>query len=279
MEKIVKQYAVLTKPGIVVGNLLTMVAGFAAASRGYWDVPLFFWTLFGLSLVIMSACVWNNYIDRELDGKMMRTRERPLVIGTISPQEAKIFGTCLIVLGVMILGIGTNILATFTALFGFIIYVFAYSFSKYRLSEATFVGSLAGAVPPVVGYAAVTGSLDLTAFFLFLILISWQMPHFFAIAIYRLEDYKNGSIPVAPAERSMKATKCSMFFYVLAFTVLSFLFEPYLSVIGFVWLSLALMGFFTKDDRLWARKMFFFSLVVIMVFSLWLIGMSYMRCF
>lgn len=279
MEKIVKQYAVLTKPGIVVGNLLTMAAGFAAASRGYWNVPLFFWTLFGLSLVIMSACVWNNYIDRELDGKMMRTRERPLVIGTISPQEAKIFGTCLIVLGVMILGIGTNILATFTALFGFIIYVFAYSFSKYRLSEATFVGSLAGAIPPVVGYAAVTGSLDLTAFFLFLILISWQMPHFFAIAIYRLEDYKNGSIPVATAERSMKATKCSMFFYVLAFTVLSFLFEPYLSVIGFVWLSLALMGFFTKDDRLWARKMFFFSLVVIMVFSLWLIGMSYMRCF
>lgn len=273
-----RNYYSLMKPGIIFGNALTMVAGFALGSRGNLDLWLFLHTFLGLSLVIASASVFNNYIDRELDAKMERTANRPLVTGAILPKEALLFGLVLGGAGFFLLGSYVNLLAFLMALFGFSVYVFIYSLSKAHTVHATLIGSFAGAVPPVVGYVAVTNRFDLGALLLFLTLILWQMPHFFAIAIYRLEDYAQASIPVMPLKRGTVATKLSMYFYILAFIVSSSLLTLFdfttlfylitIGLVGLIWLSLCVQGFTCKNETLWARKMFFFSLVAIATMSI-----------
>ena len=272
-----KAYLTLTKPGIIFGNLVTAIAGFAMASRGNFNPDLFLSTLLGLSLVIASACVFNNYIDKELDEKMKRTRNRPLVKGDMSGDAALLFGTLLIVFGTTTLLLLTNILTTTMALSGFFVYVILYSFSKYKTVHGTLIGSIAGAIPPVVGYTAVTNSFDLGALILFVIVVLWQMPHFFAIAIYRLEDYISGSIPVLPAKKSIFATKIQILLYMIAFagaSLMPFFFGytgyAYLiaaSLLSSAWLLICSKGFKCSNDRLWARQIFLCSIVVIMGLS------------
>jgi protoheme IX farnesyltransferase len=275
MEKSVRDYILLVKPGIVMGNLLTMVAGFAFASRGYWNLPLLAWSVLGLSCVIMSACAWNNYIDRELDRKMRRTQKRPLVTGAISLSQAQQIAVTLSLIGFFALLYGTNVVTTLVAFFGFILYVFGYSFAKYRFSEATLVGAFAGATPTMIGYTAVTGTVDFKTFLLFLVLVFWQMPHFFAIAIYRLRDYSGASIPLLPVQDGIPFTKVAIFCYLLGFVGTSFIIAPYTLPVSMVWLGLGISGFFTTKDTIWAYRMFLFSLVVITVLSLSLIVSSF----
>ncbi len=270
----IKTYISLTKPGIIMGNLITAAGGFALASRGVFDFSLLGFTLLGISLVIGSGCVFNNYIDRRMDAKMARTRNRALVKGLISIQKALIYAFILGILGVLILGYGTNSLTTYLTVFGLLAYVFLYSFSKYHTVYGTLIGSIAGAMPPVIGYTAVTSSLDLGALLLFLIVGFWQMPHFYAIAIYRLKEYTAAAIPVFPLKKGIKRTKIHMFLYVMGFIVVSsllFLFHftgyAYLGVtwiLGGAWLYLAYKGFKAPNNVVWARKMFLFSLIVIM---------------
>ena len=192
----IKTYYHLTKPGIIYGNTLAAVAGFFFAGEGPLDWPLLAATLVGLAAIIASACVFNNYADRHLDAKMERTKNRALVSGRISPRNALIFGLILLALGTLVLLLYTTLLALGTALFGFVVYVFWYTPLKPKSPNALFVGAIAGATPPVVGYTAVTGSFDIYAFFLFAALYLWQIPHFLAIAVYRYEEYKAAGIPL-----------------------------------------------------------------------------------
>jgi protoheme IX farnesyltransferase len=268
----------LTKPGIMMGNAVTTAAGFALASKGDINIWLFLATLVGLSFVIASAGVFNNYIDRASDAKMARTKDRPLVTGLISNQKALIFGTVLGLIGAEILATFTNYLTVGIALIGFFVYLVLYAFLKYRSFYGTLMGSVAGAVPPVVGYCAVSNRLDLAALLLFLILVLWQMPHFFAIAIYRFDDYQAASIPVLPVKKGMFVTKVHMFFYIIAFTLTSSLLtlagytgKAYFVVailLGLAWLGLCFKGFTIENNGRWAHKMFSLSLVVIMVLCL-----------
>jgi protoheme IX farnesyltransferase len=268
----------LTKPGIILGNAITTAAGFAMASKGSPNYWLFLATLIGLSLIIASAGVFNNYIDRAMDAKMARTKQRPLVTGKISSQKALLFATFLGVMGTFILGFYTNFLATAVALTGFFVYLVLYAFWKYRSFYGTLVGSIAGALPPVVGYCAVSNQLDMGALLLFLILVLWQMPHFFAIAIYQYDDYAAASIPVLPVVKGNYITKLHMLFYIIAFLIVTFMLtftgytgNLYLVIaasLGFIWLGLCINGFRVKNDKLWARKMFAVSIVVIMGLSL-----------
>ena len=269
-----KNYLSLTKPGIIAGNMLTAIGGFALAERGGFDFWLFLAMLEGLALIIASACIFNNIIDREADKKMARTRNRPLVKGLISIRSAIIFSLILGFLGTFILAQYTNLLTLTVALTGLFVYVFLYTFSKYRTIHGTLIGSIAGAVPPVVGYTAVSHRLDLAALILFVMIALWQMPHFYAIAIFRLKDYSAASIPVLPIKKGMLKTKLHMFFYCLAFlgvsTLLTFFdYTGYLYLVVVTFLSLGLLilsikGFTCKNDQKWARKMFFFSLAIVM---------------
>jgi heme o synthase len=273
-----RAYYLLTKPGIIRGNVVTALAGFLLAAGTEINLGLLIAVLAGISLVIGSACVFNNYIDRGIDEKMERTKKRGLVSGEVSPANAIIYATLLGIIGFVILLVYTNSLTAFLGLIGFIDYVILYGISKRRSPLGTIVGSISGAMPIAAGYTAVTNRFDLGALLLFVILVCWQMPHFYAIAIYRLNDYKEAGLPVLPIKKGIYRTKVQMLLYLLAFiaaivslTALGYTGVVYLAVmlaLSLYWLWRGLQGFSTSNDAKWARNMFLFSLIIILVFSL-----------
>lgn len=266
-------YYLITKPGIVVGNLFTLAAGFLLASKGVIDFKLFLAALGGLALIMASACVFNNFIDRKIDQKMERTKNRPLVQGLISVRSALLFASVLGVLGIVVLLLNTNLLAAFIAGLGFFVYVVLYSLWKSQTIYGTAIGSIAGAIPPVVGYCAVSNDFDLGALILFTMLVLWQMPHFFAIALSHFDDYVAADIPVLPVKKGMLRTKIHMVLYILGFiasaimlTVFNYTGYVYLVAtlsVGSIWLWLCLKGFKSSNDKLWGHQMFVVSLLMI----------------
>lgn len=271
-------YYLLTKPGIILGNLVTVAAGFLLASKGKMYPFLFLATLIGLAFIIASACVFNNYIDRDLDRKMKRTCQRPLAKGIISGKRALLFATFLGLIGSMVLYFYTNPLTLAVAGAGFFIYVVPYSLWKRHTIYGTAIGSIAGATPPVIGYCAVSHQLDLAAFLLFAMLILWQMPHFFAITIYRLRDYRAAHIPTLPAQKGLFRTKIHMILYILGFIFTStlltyfaytgYLYLGMMLILSFMWLGLAVLGFERQNETAWGQQMFRWSLLVITAASI-----------
>lgn len=269
-----KNYYTLTKPGIIYGNLLTSAAGFFLASRGQINFWLLFETLAGVALVIASACVFNNYIDRNIDSKMSRTKVRALVTGSIAVKNAVILASILGVAGFLVLAFYTNITTFSLGVIAFFVYVVLYGFSKRYSIHGTLVGSIAGALPPAAGYTAVTNKFDVGALLLFLILVFWQMPHFYAIAIYRFNDYKAAGIPSLPLKKGVQITKINMLIFVIAFIIAGLMltvfgytgysFAIVTALLGFTWLWLCIKGFWVSNNSHWARKMFSLSLVVLM---------------
>lgn len=273
-----KKYLLLTKPGIVFGNLISVTGGFFLASRGSVDLTLLLATAVGVSLVVASGCVFNNVIDRDIDRRMARTRTRALVEGTISVKSALVTAGLLGAAGFLLLWFAANPLAAAVALFGFVIYTGVYSLYLKRHSvHGTLVGSLSGASPPVIGYCAVSGALDTGAWLLLLIFSLWQMPHSYAIAIFRLEDYRTASIPVLPVVRGVPAAKRQTVVYIALFALASLsLFVTgytgyiYLVVAGGMaawWLYMAISRYHREDDVRWARQLFGFSILIVTVMS------------
>jgi len=266
-------YYSLTKPGIIFGNLVTFVAGFLLAAQGVLHIGLFITSLLGLGFIIASACVFNNYIDRFIDQKMERTKDRGLASGLIKERNALLFAVMLGIIGNLTLYIYTNPLTVAVANVGFLVYVLVYSFLKYKTVHSTLIGSVAGAIPPVVGYTAVSNQLDAAAVVLFIMMIFWQMPHFFAIALWHYEDYAKAEIPVLPVTRGALRTKVQMALYILGliptvalltwFGHAGYVFLAFTSAVGLAWLYVSLKGFVAECDKLWGRKMFRLSLVMI----------------
>jgi heme o synthase len=266
-------YYLLTKPGIILGNLVTVAAGFLLASEGRLHFWLFFATLIGLAFIMASACVFNNYIDRQIDKRMERTKNRPLVTGLISGPNAIIFAIFLGFIGNLILFLYTNLLTVAVAGIGFFVYVVLYSLWKCRTIYGTAIGSIAGAVPPVVGYCAVSNHFDVGALILFAMMVLWQMPHFFSIAMYHFEDYVSAGIPVLPVKKGIMRTKIHMVLYITGFllvaTMLTFFnYTGYIYLIvtlsmGATWLGLCLQGFKSENDQVWGKHMFRLSLLLI----------------
>lgn len=274
----IKNYIQVTKPGIIFGNLVSVAGGFCLASQGHIDLPLFLATVLGVSLVVASGCVFNNVIDRDIDSVMERTRDRVLVRGLLSPQISLVYGAVLGIVGTALLYWATNPLAVLVVLVGFGVYVGLYSLYLKRHSVyGTLVGSLAGAAPPVVGYCAVTDRFDLGALILLLIFGIWQMPHSYAIAIFRFKDYSAAEIPVLPVKQGIAAAKKSIVAYILAFvgattllTLGGYAGNKYLLVavaLGLYWLRMAWSGYSASDDRQWARRVFAFSILTITALS------------
>jgi protoheme IX farnesyltransferase len=270
----IRTYYYLTKPGIIYGNVLNATSGFLLAAIGARSLPvgLYLATIVGTSLVIAAGCVYNNYIDRHIDEHMARTKKRALVTGKIPGRTAMVYATVLVIVGFTVLAVWTNWLVVAVGALGFVDYVVLYSYAKRRSVHGTLVGSISGATPPVAGYVALTGHLDAAAIILFIMLVLWQMPHFYAIAMYRLKDYTAAGIPVLPAKKGLHHTKVQILLYVIAFTLAAlaltvwgytgYVYAVVMTVVCVGWLRLALRGFHTVDDAKWARKMFFFSLVV-----------------
>lgn len=274
-----KKYLFLTKPGILFGNFITTLGGFFLAAQGSIDVSLLHLTLLGTTLVVASGCVVNNVIDQDIDTKMQRTQNRALVKKTISPTVALIYALVLGVIGFSILWFGVNGYAFLFAMIGFIVYVGFYSLWTKRTSiHQTVIGSISGASPPVIGYTAVTHQFDVAALLLFLAYALWQMPHSWAIAIYRFDDYKNAGIPILPVARSIYRTKIECVIYILLFAaVLNGLYcFGYTNVFFLItfnaltayWLYLSVIGFKAENDQLWAKRFFLYSVILITLLSL-----------
>lgn len=274
----IKNYYLLTKPGIVRGNLIVALAGFLFASHGVVDFPKLLFTLIGLGGVIASSCVVNNYTDRGIDRKMKRTEKRALATGQIGNSNALIYAFILGIVGLALLFFFANPTTARFALGGFLFYVIAYGYWKRKSIFGTLVGSVAGAVPPVVGYTSVAGSFDMPAFLLFMVLVFWQMPHFYAIGIFRLKDYQEANLPILPAIKGIEVAKRQIIFYMWGFlisvmllTILGYTGFIYLGVmiaVSATWLYKAYSGMGTSNNEVWAKKMFSFSLIALLVFCI-----------
>lgn len=277
--KTAKRYYYLTKPGIIRGNLLSVSAGFFIASnKNYLDTKLLFFVLIGSILVMSGACVFNNFLDIDIDTYMLRTQQRALVTKAISPKKSLFFGLILSFLGVVFLYNYTNTLTTLVGFIGFFVYVYIYTLSKRLTSFSTLIGAVSGAIPIVAGYTSVSGRLDLGAFLLFLILFFWQLPHFYSIAIFRAKEYKAANVPMISNTKGSDFTKKAIFLTLLLYIVVSTLpyFFGYTGNIYFIaqvftgtyWIFVATKYYKIDSAQKWAKKIFGTSLLVLVIFTL-----------
>ncbi|NKB90180.1 MAG: protoheme IX farnesyltransferase [Acidobacteria bacterium] len=186
-------YIQLTKPRLSMLVWMTTLAGYFMAPGEFAALPLAA-TLLGTIFVVGGANALNQVYERDIDALMRRTRGRPLPSGRLTAAPAAIFAVTLAGLGVLVLGLGVNWLSAALGAAGFGLYVFAYTPLKQRSTLCTLVGAVPGAIPPLIGWAAATGTLEYTAWLLFGILFLWQMPHFLAIARLYREDYRRGGM-------------------------------------------------------------------------------------
>jgi len=267
----IKKYIQLIKPGYIFANTFTAMAGFFLASH-IFSPTLFVTTMTAVAFGIAAACIVNNYIDKGIDSKMNRTKKRVLVTGEIPVRTALFLAVFFAAISTVLFIRFTNLITLLDYFFGLFFYLVLYSISKRRTSWSTVIGSVSAAIIPVAGYTAVTGRIDLTAILLFLAIAFWQMPHFYAIAIYRRKDYENAHLYVLPVVSGVNVTKIQILFYTVAFAVVVILLPlvrqtgiVYLVVmpaLSIAWVVYALLGFFTKYVDKWARKLFFFSLII-----------------
>ena len=272
-----KTYYGLTKPGIIYGNLVNTTSGFllACVLQETFSLTKALGVLGGTALVIACGCVINNYIDRGIDQHMQRTKNRALVRGEVSGRNALIFAAALGVLGFVVLLRWTNTPTLLIGLVGLVDYIVAYGYWKRHSPVGTLVGSISGATPPLAGYVAIAGGIDLGAMLVFLLFAAWQMPHFYAIALYRSREYKAAGIPVLPLKKGRRYTKVAIMAYIGLFTICSimltifgytgYLFAISMGLLGVLWLHKGLRGFAATDTESsdkWARGMFGFSLIV-----------------
>ena len=278
----IRNYYNLIKPGIIYGNVITVSAGFLLFNHNF-NLPLYFLTLIGISLVMGCGCVLNNLYDQDIDRLMDRTKTRVLVKGLIPRANVIVYALILGVLGLFVLYFYVNTLTTCVAFVGLFFYLIIYTYWLKRNSIlGTIVGGIAGAVPPVVGYCAVVNRIDYLALSLFIVLFIWQLPHAYSISIYRLDDYKRARIPVLPVKYGVNITKFISLIFVIIFAMCSSLFVIlgvkgifYLVIsqcLSLLWIILSIKAFFSKDDILWGRRLFVYSILVICVLSICLMA-------
>jgi protoheme IX farnesyltransferase len=238
-----RDYLDLTKPRITLLVLVTTFAGMWLAAHGLPTPELLLATLIGVGLAASSSSTLNNYIDREVDKRMERTRDRALPAGRLQPDHALIWGIVLGMASFALLAAAVNWISAFLAAGTILFYVFIYTIWLKRTTPVcTSVGGVAGALPPLIGWTAVTGHFDLIPLALFAIIFLWQPPHFWALALLRLEEYRAAGFPMLPVIRGAGVTKRQMALYTLGLVLTSLL--PYfLGAVGPYYLgATALLG-------------------------------------
>lgn len=267
-----KDFMALIKIGIIRSNLITAFTGLWLAFHftgmsfiQNWDKALL--TLLGTSLVIAGSCSLNNYIDRDIDHLMERTKKRPTVTGRFSAIRVLWIGILFTIVGTALLA-ATTITAAVIGLIGAFTYVVLYTmWTKRNYTINTVVGSISGAVPPLIGWAAVDPNLHMVAWVLFLILFIWQPPHFLALAMKRCEEYRAAGIPMLPVVHGFEMTKRQIMLWIACLLPLPFylyslgtVFLVLATLLNIGWLVLGFKGYKSKDDIKWSTMMFVYSL-------------------
>jgi protoheme IX farnesyltransferase len=270
VRAVVADYVTLTKPRIMLLILITAYGAMAFATDGLPEARLTVVTLFGLALSSGGASALNHVLDRDIDARMRRTAMRPVAAGRISPDAAGGFGVGLMVASVVVLAVYVNPLTAALALGGGLFYVVVYTWwLKRRTVQNIVIGGAAGAIPPLVGWAAVTGEVGLPALFMFAIVFYWTPPHFWALALLTKDDYAEAGVPMLPVVRGDQETARQIALYTVLLVGLTLL--PFLSqTFGLVYLvaAIALGGWFLllavrllrDTSRANARAMFLYSL-------------------
>ncbi|MDP1573415.1 MAG: heme o synthase [Coxiellaceae bacterium] len=226
MTNCLSDYVTLCKPRVVMLMILTSIVGMCLAPVDYFSWKLFFLGNIGIALMACSAAAVNHLVDRHIDRLMRRTENRPIAQGAVTTKQAIIFAITLCVMGLYILIAYVNTLTailTFLTLIGYAgIYTF---YLKHATPQNIVIGGLAGAAPPLLGWVAMTGHVGLGAIVLLLIIFVWTPPHFWALAIDRVEDYKKAKVPMLPVTHGILHTKKNIFWYTIALSAVSLL--PY----------------------------------------------------
>lgn len=273
-SSVVKDFLALIKIGIINSNMITAFAGMWLALFyngmlshffSYMDKILF--GLAGTFFVIAGSATLNNYLDRDIDYLMGRTKHRPTVTGRFSTGFTLTLGIAFLIIGSLFL-FQASLTAGFIGLFGAFAYIVLYTiWSKRRYTLNTVIGSFSGAVPPLIGWAVIDSELHIVAWVLFLIMFIWQPPHFLALAMRKADDYRKAGVPMLPAVYGNAVTKRQIMIWVLCLLPLPFyLFELGLgfivlaTVLTLGWLFIGLYNYRKVDDQKWAAKMFVYSL-------------------
>ena len=267
---VVLDYVSLAKPRIIPLLLITALGGMMMAERGWPSTGLVVLTLLGGALAAAGAGAINCWIDRDIDGEMLRTRRRPLPDGRIAPGNALLFGIVLGLLAFVLLAFWVNVLAATLAISGLLFYVFVYTlWLKRSTVQNIVIGGAAGAIPPVVGWAAVTHRVDLTAVYLFAVIFLWTPPHFWALALRLRGDYARAKVPMLPVVRGEAAARRQIVVYTLVLVavtlaivltgVLGTIYLLGAALLGAGFIALAIVNLRAQRQR-WSRVLFDYSI-------------------
>ena len=273
-KKTLKAFIILPKPGIVMLVIVSGYAGIILGSSGSPDGHTAFWTLLGLAMATAGSAVLNNFLDRDIDSIMHRTRGRSLPSGAVSANQAYLIGTVLVAVSLSILKISIGFWVMVLTSVAIFTYVVMYTMYLKRTTPlATHIGGVAGALPPMIGYTAAHGAIDEKALILFLIIVVWQQPHFWSLALKYREDYARASVPILPVAKGVYATKVRLFWYTLALlpvSVLPYAFDMagvyYLTAAlaaGALYMWLTVKFLLSNKDK--EMVLFFYSIVYLVV--------------
>ncbi|WP_368657155.1 heme o synthase [Metabacillus halosaccharovorans] len=269
-----KILALTIKTGIIKSNLIPMFAGLTLSLYTYQyglleKLPDIIFALIGSILVIGAAGAFNNLYDRDIDAIMQRTKNRPTVTGEINPKVVLWLAIFMSIFGILALSL-TTMLAAFLGFLGLFFYVIPYTMlSKRKTVYNTEIGSISGAMPPLIGWAAIHPDITHPAILgLFVISIIWQMPHFYAIAIRKHDEYKAANVPMLPVVKGVKRTYIQTNIYLIILIGSSFLFSS-LSIglmlvallLSVIWLGISIYGYKRMDSEKWAKSLFIYSLI------------------
>jgi protoheme IX farnesyltransferase len=272
-----RDYAALSKPSILLLSVLMAALGFWLAPDSI-GLARTVWVLVGTGLVVGSANALNMVLEVDVDAFMTRTKNRPLPTGRMTVTAAAVFGVAIGLLGTVILYLAGNPLTAIIGYAAIVSYVGIYTPAKRKTPLALAIGAIPGAAPPLMGWAAATGTIDLPGVILFLVLLVWQLPHFIAIAIYRQGEYARAGFKTVPIVRGVEAAKWQALAYATSLVPLSMALAP-LGATTWVYGGLALAistwflwqclkGFRSQPANRWARRVFLASLAYLPALAL-----------
>ncbi|WP_045522411.1 heme o synthase [Neobacillus niacini] len=280
ISTLIRDLKALFKAGVLLANVLPVFTGLWLALHftgksfvDYWEIALL--TIIGSTMVMAGALILNNWYDVDIDTVMERTKNRPTVTGNIPLKVVLSMGIAFTIIGFILL-LFTTVETTVYGFVGWFTYVFLYTiWSKRRYTFNTIIGSVSGAVTPLIGWAAVESSLHIVPIILFLILFIFQMPHTFAIAMKKCKEYTAAGVAMLPVVRGFKVTKVQIIVYVSCLLPFPFFLAPLgttfvviATIFNVGWLAVSISGLFTKNDLKWAHVIFLYSVNYITILFL-----------
>ncbi|MCB9638077.1 MAG: protoheme IX farnesyltransferase [Myxococcales bacterium] len=265
-----RDYLTLTKPRITAMCVMMTAGGYwLAIHRFSW--LHFLWAMLGTTLVVGGSCALNMYAERENDKKMRRTAMRPLPAGRMAPWKALVFGIGISLVGTVILALGVNLLTAVLALVALFSYVGLYTPLKRKTSLFLLIGTIPGAIPPLMGWTAAAGAIELPGVMLFLVLLAWQLPHFLALSLVCEQDYEKGGIQIVSLVRGERNARFQALFYTVVLLGTSLALVPFKIAgwfyfvaalgLGLWFLQIALQGLSASAPKRWPYRFFYASLI------------------